>query len=253
VPAILDVYEIPYTFADPATMAVCLHKGWTKTVVRQAGVPTPDWQVAERLSDLEPSSIRFPVIVKPVAEGTGKGIDASSKVDGIAELRSVASRLLERFRQPVLVERFLPGREFTVGLLGGGETAEVIGMMEIKLLANAERDVYSYTNKEMCEERVAYDFIQGIDDQAAAQAAEIALAAWRAVGGCDAGRVDLRCDAAGRPQMIEINPLAGLHPTHSDLPAIWSAFGGEYRELIHRIVESARARNAHHKRHASAS
>jgi D-alanine-D-alanine ligase len=242
VPAILDVYEIPYTFSDPATTAVCLHKGWTKALVRQAGVPTPDWQVIARLRDLDQVSLAFPVIAKPVAEGTGKGIDAASKVNSLPELRPVVGRLLERFRQPVLVEEFLPGREFTVGLVGSGDAAEVIGGVEILLRKAAEPDVYSYTNKEQCEDRVDYAFHRGSDDVVVAEAEQIALAAWRAVGGRDAGRIDLRCDAAGHPQMIEINSLAGLHPTHSDLPMIWESTGGNFRELVRRIVDSASAR-----------
>jgi D-alanine-D-alanine ligase len=242
VPAILDAYEIPYTFADPATAAVCLHKGWTKTIVREAGVPTPNWRVFERQSDVESLPIEFPVIAKPVAEGTGKGIDAASKVVDKHQLSVVVVRLLERFHQPVLVEGFLPGREFTVGLIGGGDVAKVIGTMEISLRESAEPDVYSYTNKEQCEQLVDYEFFHGSADVVVAEAEQIALAAWRAVGGRDAGRIDLRCDIAGRPQMIEINPLAGLHPTHSDLPVIWSAYGGEYRDLVGRIVESAALR-----------
>jgi D-alanine-D-alanine ligase len=244
VPAVLDVYGIPYTFSDPAVTAVCLHKGWTKTLVRAAGVPTPDWLVVERLDDLDRFSIPFPVIAKPLAEGTGKGIDAASKVSDLAALRQSCSRLLDKFRQPVLVEGFLPGREFTVGLVGTGDAAEVLGTLEIKLRSSAEADVYSYVNKEQCEQLVDYAFVRGSDDVAVAKAEEIALAAWRAVGGRDAGRIDLRCDAAGRPQMIEINPLAGLHPTHSDLPMIQTAVGGQYRDLIGRIVESARSRIA---------
>lgn len=241
-PAILDVYEIPYTFADPATTSVCLHKGWTKTIVRAAGVPTPDWQVVESLTALEQYSLSFPVIAKPIAEGTGKGIDAASKVSNISALRAVVSRLLDRFHQPVLVESFLPGREFTVGMVGSGDAAQVIGTTEIQLLTTAEPDVYSYTNKELCENRVSYAFVRGADDAVVAEAEQIALAAWRAVGGRDAGRIDIRCDEQGRPQMIEVNPLAGLHPTHSDLPMIWSAFGGAYHELVGRIVESAQSR-----------
>jgi D-alanine-D-alanine ligase len=242
VPAILDVYEIPYTFADPAVSAVCLHKGWTKMVVRAAGVPTPDWHLVERLDDLDRFRLSFPVIAKPVAEGTGKGIDSASKVADLAALRSVSARLLDRFQQPVLVEGFLPGREFTVGLVGTGGAAEVLGTLEITLRDSAEPDVYSYTNKELCEKLVEYAFVPGAEDATVAAAEAIALNAWRAVGGRDGGRVDLRCDADGRPQMIEINPLAGLHPTHSDLPMIWTAMGGAYVDLIGRIVESARLR-----------
>jgi D-alanine-D-alanine ligase len=157
-------------------------------------------------------------------------------------LVSVCRRLLDQFRQPVLIERFLPGREFTVGILGTGDAAKVLGTLEIVLNANAEPGVYSYVNKERCEDLVEYRLVPAAGDSPVAQAEQIALAAWRIVGGRDAGRIDLRCDELGRPQLIEINPLAGLHPTHSDLPMLWTATGGEYADLVGRIVASAESR-----------
>ena len=129
VPAILDLYQIPYTFSDPLVMALSLHKGMTKAVVRHAGIPTPDYAVIERLEDLDRVSLSFPVFAKPVAEGTGKGIGPASKIGDPATLRQVCKDLLERYRQPVLVETFLPGREFTVGLVGTGADAEVLGTL----------------------------------------------------------------------------------------------------------------------------
>jgi D-alanine-D-alanine ligase len=244
VPAILDVYEIAYTFADPAVLAVCLDKALTKTVLRAASVPTPDWWVVRKLADLDIINVTFPVIAKPVAEGTGKGIDGASKVTNCSMLLRTCRQLLQKFDQPVLVELFLPGREFTVGILGTGEDAEVLGTLEILLRSTAEPDVYSYRNKEQSEALVDYRLVRPADDPQVEAAERIALSAWRAVGGRDGGRLDLRCDTAGNPQLIEINPLAGLHPTHSDLPMISTALGMQYVELIERIVESARLRIA---------
>jgi D-alanine-D-alanine ligase len=244
VPAILDAFGIAYTFSEPTTMVVCLDKAITKTVVRTAGLPTPDWMTVRDMSDLERFELRFPVIAKPVAEGTGKGIDAFSKASDLAELCSVCDRLLGRFAQAVLVEEFLPGREFTIGVLGEGEAAEVIGTLEIDLDAAAEQEVYSYTNKERGDDSIGYCLVDGAQDSTVAEAERIALRAWRAVGGRDAGRLDLRCDAAGMPQLMEINPLAGIHPTHSDLPHLWSALGRKYTDLIAAIVACAEARSA---------
>jgi len=244
VPSILDVYEIPYTFSDPSVMCVCLDKGLTKTVLHSKGVPTPDWQVVHGLSDVERSKIPFPLIAKPLAEGTGKGIDAASKISTRAELRAACERLLAQYQEPVLVEQFLPGREFTVGVLGTGADAEVLGTLEIILRDAAEQGVYSYLNKEHCEDLCDFPLVRASEDSVVAEAERIALEASLAVGGRDAGRIDLRCDAAGNPQIMEINPLAGLHPTHSDLPMLWTAIGREYVELIDRIVESARLRIA---------
>jgi D-alanine-D-alanine ligase len=242
VPAILDVYGIPHTFADPAVMVVCLDKALTKTVVRAAGLPTPDWHVVADLDAIEKCRLPFPVIAKPLAEGTGKGIDATSKISDRHALRETCERLLARYGQPALVERFLPGREFTVGILDTGADAKVVGTLEVVLRPNAEREVYSYVNKEQCEELCEFPLVHSGDDAQVAEAERIALAAWRAVGGRDAGRLDLRCDEDGKPQLMEINPLAGLHPTHSDLPMLWTAIGRDYVELIGRIVESARLR-----------
>ncbi|HVT27507.1 MAG TPA: D-alanine--D-alanine ligase [Lacipirellulaceae bacterium] len=239
VPSILDVYEIPYTFADPATLCLCLDKALTKTVLRAVGIPTPDWHLVREAIDASKCPLPFPVIVKPLAEGTGKGIDAASKVNDAASLVTACNKLLQRYCQPALVEQFVPGREFTVGLAGSGGSAEAIGSLEIILRSDAEPNVYSYANKEKSEELVDCRSVNAKRDALVAEAEAIALAAWRAVGGRDAGRVDLRCDHAGRPQVLEINPLAGLHPTHSDLPMIWTAAGRTYTDLIERIVREA--------------
>lgn len=241
-PALLDLYEIPYTFSDPLVMALSLHKGLTKAVLRDVGIPTTGYKVVERLEDLEAVDLPLPLFLKPVAEGTGKGITPASRVTERAALYPTCEQLLLRYRQPVLVEPFLPGREFTVGLLGTGPEAEVLGTVEIVLREGAEPDVYSYVNKEQCEDLVEYRPVQAASDPEVRAAEEIALAAWRALGCRDGGRVDLRSDVAGHPQFLEVNPLAGLHPLHSDLPMIATAEGMPYVELIDRIVRSARQR-----------
>jgi D-alanine-D-alanine ligase len=150
--------------------------------------------------------------------------------------------LLDEFRQPVLLEEFLPGREFTVGLLGTGAEAEVLGTLEIVLLPAAEPEVYSYVNKERCEDLVEYRLVRPDRDDEVRLAEQYALAAWRALGGRDGGRIDLRSDRRGRPQFLEANPLAGLHPQHSDLPMLATAVGMPYVELVRRIVDSAATR-----------
>jgi D-alanine-D-alanine ligase len=251
VPAILDVYNIPYTFADPLVMSVCLHKGLTKMVVRDAHLATPKFLVVERSEDLTrwlrsdnaATKLAYPLFAKPVAEGTGKGVTPASRVADPSQLVSTCQMLLERFQQPVLVEEFLPGREFTVGLVGTGSDAAVLGTLEIVLLAGAEADVYSYVNKEKCEELVQYLLVRPTDPQVA-EAEALALAAWRALGCRDGGRIDVRCDAEGHPQFIEANPLAGLHPAHSDLPMIATAVGMSYEKLLKRLVNSAKTRVA---------
>ena len=242
VPSILDVYDIPYTFSDPLTLSVCLHKELTKQVVARAGVPTPGSLLVSELDDLDKLQLEFPLFAKPVAEGTGKGVTPASKVSSFNDLHTTCAALLAEFNQPVLVESYLPGREFTVGILGTGEAARVVGTLEIVLRAAAEADVYSYVNKERCEDLVDYVPVNGRDDAEVRQAEQLALNAWRALGCRDGGRIDVRSDALGQPNFIEANPLAGLHPQHSDLPMIATTVGLSYVELIDQIVTSAAER-----------
>jgi D-alanine-D-alanine ligase len=242
VPALLETYGIPYTFSDPLVMSLSLHKGMTKRVLRDAGIPTPDFAEIASLEDLDGLELAYPLFAKPLAEGTGKGIDGNSVIDTPRELADRCRDLLARFNQPVLVETFLPGRELTVGLIGTGDAARVLGTMEVTLLAAAEANAYTYVNKEHCEDLVAYSYPLGDDDPLVAEAERVALATWRVLGCRDSGRVDLRADAAGHPQVMEINPLAGLHPEHSDLPMIATARGVSFVELIDGIVRSAAVR-----------
>lgn len=241
VPALLDVYQIPYTFAGPLMMSLCLHKGHTKTLVKEGGVPTAKYFVAETVEQLNnwKPAFGFPMFVKPVAEGTGKGVSPKSQVLNRKQLLQVGAELLHEFHQPILIEQYLSGREFTVGIWGNGANAKVIGTFEIIMLANADQGVYSYTNKENSEELVEYRAVYPDADPEVKAAEEVALAAWKILDGVDAGRIDVRSDANNRPQFIEVNPLAGLHPTHSDLPMICYAFGHSFRDLIERIVGSA--------------
>jgi len=239
VPALLEAYDIPYTFSDPLVMSLSLHKGHTKRVIRDAGVPTPDFLVVEDGQHIGTVNFAPPYFVKPVAEGTGKGITPASIVRRSEDLGPRCVELIDVYHQPVLVEAFLPGREFTVGLLGTGSEAVAIGTIEVHLRTGAEPLVYSYQNKENCEELVDYRLVDAAADATVREAEAIALQAWRVMGCRDAGRIDVRCDAKGSPQFMEVNPLAGMHPEHSDLPIICSQIGMPYQTLIEKIMLSA--------------
>jgi D-alanine-D-alanine ligase len=239
VPALLDAYRIPYTFSDPVVLGLSLHKGLAKRVVRDAGVPTPDFAVVESVDDIRGVALRYPLFAKPIGEGTGKGITAASRIETPDQLQAICEELLKAYAQPVLVEEYLPGREFTTGIVGTGPRAEAVGTMEVILLDGADAHAYTYLNKELCDDRVRYELVTGADAEGCAR---IALQAWRALGGRDAGRVDIRRDAHGVPSFIEVNPLAGLHPEHSDLPIICTMVGVTFQELIGRILASARQR-----------
>jgi D-alanine-D-alanine ligase len=237
VPALLDAYQVPYVFSDTLTCALTLHKGLTKDVVRAAGIDTPDHVVVHALSDLKYMTLPMPLFVKPIAEGTGKGVDPQSKITSMGQLRRVCNQLLREYRQPVLVERFLPGREFTVGVLGTGAKARVLATMEINLLEQADSEVYSYRNKEECEELVRYNLLPHGELRSAIES--LVLDSWRALGCRDAGRIDVRLDEKGQPGFIEVNPLAGIHPEHSDLPIMATMSGMSYNQLIRAIMDSA--------------
>jgi D-alanine-D-alanine ligase len=240
VPALLDEYGIPYTFSDPLVMAVTLHKAVAKTLVGRAGIPTADFAVIEDPADADGVRLPFPLFAKPVAEGTGKGIGPSSRIETKAKLREVCTELLRGFGQAVLVETFLPGREFTAGIVGTGRHARVIAVMEVSFRSGrAPEAVYSFHAKKHYEDLVDYSLAGA---EIAGPCSEAALAAWRVLGCRDGGRVDLRMDGSGRPNFMEVNPLAGLNPVHSDLPIMCRLAGMPYRDLIEGIVESASGR-----------
>jgi D-alanine-D-alanine ligase len=239
VPALLDLYGVPYTFSDPLVCALTLHKAVTKRLVRDLGIATPDFALVEREADIQGVDLPYPLFAKPVAEGSSKGVFGTSKLRNPEELRAVCSQLLARYGQPVLVETFLPGREFTVGLVGTGERARAVAVLEVNLLPGGDTDVYSYANKENWKRVVRYSLAEG---PIAGAACDLALKAWRGIGGRDAGRVDIRAAQDGTLNFIEVNVLPGLKPGHSDLPILCELAGLTYNDLIREIVESARDR-----------
>lgn len=236
VPALLDAFNIPYVFSDPLVLSLTLDKGMTKRVIRDAGIPTADFSVVSRPADITRINLPYPLFVKPVAEGTGKGISGESIIRDAAALNSRCLYLLERFRQPVLVETYLGGREFTVGITGTGPASSVTGVMEVLLTSKAEPGVYSFTNKEEWRERCRYELAGG---EIAVACEQVAIAAWNALNCEDGGRIDLRCDSNGIPNFIEVNPLAGMNPVYSDLPMLSRMNGISYNELMRRIMDSA--------------
>jgi len=235
VPALLEAHDIPYTFSDPLTMALSLDKPLTKRIVESIGVPTPAFAVVDNPEDAARITLPYPLFAKPIAEGSGKGIGARSRCENREQLLAECKRLRARFAQPVLVEPYLPGREFTVGILGTGDSAQILGAIEVLPRQNAEAHAYGYENKEFFESRIDY---APVNDAQAIEAARIALMAHRALRCRDASRVDLRCDARGAPQFLEINPISGLNPERSDLVFVARFAGLSYDDLIGRIVAS---------------
>lgn len=235
VPALLDAYRIPYVFSGPVTLGISLNKAFAKQIVRDQGVNTPAFFVVNQAADTERVKLEYPLFAKPISEGTGKGIDSKSVIQNKKELDQVCRDLLYKFHQPVLVEEYLPGREFTVGVLGSGAKAFVPGAMEI-IYRQDDEQIYSYNNKENYEDLVDYVAVTG---DLFEECKKVALAAWSALNCLDGGRIDVKIDRHGKMSFIEVNPLAGLNPISSDLPILGRLNGIPYQEIIRTILESA--------------
>jgi D-alanine-D-alanine ligase len=236
IPAILDQYKIPYVFSGPVIMGLSLNKHLTKLIVKAAGVPVSPGMLITDIQDINKCNMEFPLFVKPVSEGTGKGITEKSLVHSSSELKNMVEWILTRFNQPALVEEYLPGREFTVGIVGSGDYAKAIGGMEVICANNLP---YSVEVKENYQQYCQY---KPLDQDIADECKKVALDAWKALGAVDAGRVDLKADKNGNICFIEANPLAGLNPVHSDLPILARMYGIEYQKLMEMIMKSARKR-----------
>jgi len=240
VPAILELFDIPYTMSDPLVCAVTLDKEVTKKLVRAANLATPASYVVKTKADITAVKLKYPLFAKPIAEGTGKGVDHRSKITAPAQLAEVCKALLDQFHQPVLVEEYLPGREFTTAILGTGDKARVLGTLEFRIKPDAPAQDYSYEVKEYCEKYVEYFPMP--KDKKREDVETLALACYRALECRDTGRVDIRLDADGNPSFMEVNPLPGLNPGHSDLPMIATQEGMSYLQLLKEIVVSAMER-----------
>jgi D-alanine-D-alanine ligase len=241
VPGLLDLLGIPYTGSSPLALALTLDKGRAKRVVRDEGIRTAEFFLLTTGDEPLPPWVRFPLIIKPVAEGSSKGVLRTSVVHDEAELRSVARRVIEKYGHEALVERFLVGREFTVALLGeGGEVA--LPPMEIVFLSKSSPQVYTFEHKLQFHESIRYDAPARVDGALRDELLRVARASFRALGCRDVARIDLRLDEHGDVNFIECNPLPGLTPGWSDLCLVAASVGLRYEELIGAILEPALAR-----------
>jgi D-alanine-D-alanine ligase len=236
-------------------MATALDKNLCKHVVAGHGVRTPKALLLRGdEADAVFASLAFPVIAKPNAEGSSKGVLPRCVVDDMGALRGIVRELYGRYHQPVLVEEFLPGREVTVGVLGNAEDGnlpELLPPMEIVFIDKDRRHpIYAFEDKLDWSKGLRYDRPAVVDDALRGRIEAVVLGAWQALGCRDVARFDLRCDAAGEPRFIEANPLPGLTPGWSDLCLIAEADGMDYPTLIGRILAPAltrfRARPAGH-------
>lgn len=243
VPAVCEMLKIPFTHSDPLTLAVTLDKAMAKRLAASMGVATPKFAVVERASEAEDLPLAFPLIAKPLFEGSSMGIRRHSRVTDVAALKREIERLRRDYDQPALVEEFCSGPEFTVGVIGNGDRARVIGVMEIvPKLAKPDEFVYSLEVKRDWENEVEYHVPPKRESKVTRDVGALALAAYRALGCRDISRVDVRLTHTGEPRFLEVNPLPGLNPNTGDLCILSARSGLPYGELVAQIVENARAR-----------
>jgi D-alanine-D-alanine ligase len=240
VPAILELLDIPYTGSDPATLSLALDKALAKKVVRAAGIDTPNFQqMTTGRERLDKQFTRWPLMVKPVAEGSSKGVLRKSVASSEAELREVVKELVDRYRQPALIEEYIGGREFTVGLLGERRPL-VLPPMEIVFTDKSDKTpIYKFEDKLEANDRIKYEVPARLDPATLERLKTAARGAFMALGCRDVARLDFRMDDGGKIYFLECNPLPGLTPGWSDLVLIAQGDGMDYRTLIGEILSGA--------------
>jgi D-alanine-D-alanine ligase len=252
VPAICEFYDIPYTGSDPLTLGLALDKRRTKEVLAAAGVPTPGGVlVTDAGGRHEALQVPVPALVKPLFEGSSKGIPESALCESPDDVLARVDRVLAEYRQPALVEAFLPGREFTCAILGTDAAARALPLVEIcfDVLPAGARPIYGYEAKwvwDRPEEPLQiFRCPAEVDEPLRRDLEATALAAHRALGCRDWSRVDLRLDARGIPHVLELNPLPGVLPDpeqNSCFPKAARAAGLDYGGMIRGVLDSALGR-----------
>jgi D-alanine-D-alanine ligase len=261
VPAILEMLRVPYAGSRVLTLALTLDKPMTKRVLAFHNLPTPPFQVFERLDEPLDPDMQFPLFVKPSREGTGMGVSADSIVRNESQLRAQLRRIFDRYDQPTLVERFIEGREVTLGVVGNlnppvawripkDEEAPRISRglhffppLEVNMAAYPAEEAGIYTSRIKVE--LAHDFHYfcpaPLDAEQVEELNWLTAAAFRVTGCLDVARVDFRLDAndGDKPYVLEVNPLPGLNPHYSDLCIEAAADGWRYEELVKCILDEA--------------
>lgn len=239
IPAFLEFLNIPYTGSDPLTLSLTLDKSMAKKVVLSEGIPTPRFKKVQTLEDLQFLDLHYPLFVKLCYEGSSKGVRLDSKIMDPISLREKVKWLLETYGPPILVEEFVSGPEFTVGILGNNPPS-ILGVMQIEIKGSSPYEaIYSLEIKRDWEERVRYLCPPPISLSLLKRIEEVALKAYQALECRDVSRVDLRVGEDGIPYFLEINPLPGLSPIYGDLPIMAKHMGWEYPQLIRAIFHHA--------------
>jgi D-alanine-D-alanine ligase len=252
IPAMLDMLQIPYTGSDPLTLATCLDKARTKEVLTYHNIATPKFLFIDALDELKNFQLKFPVMIKPVAEGSSKGIFNSSFIKNKSELEKRLKENFEAYKQPFLVEEFLPGREFTVAIIGNNPDTEILPIVEINFneLPDGLIPIYSFEAKWIADTREnpldIFTCPAKIDSVLEEKIKKVVLQTYKVLRCRDWSRIDIRLDAEGEPNVIEINPLPGILPDPQDnscFPKAARATGLSYQEMINKVLFTAAKRN----------
>ena len=251
IPTILDMLNIPYTGSDPLTLSICLDKARTKEILSYYKIPNAKFLVANQLEKLNDLSLGYPLIVKPIGEGSSKGIYSSSFVNNRKELVAEVKRILNEYGQPALIEEFLPGKEFTVAIIGNNGEAEVLPIVEISYKDFPENfvPIYSYEAKWILDTREkplnVFSCPAKIDLALEKKIRETALNTYNVLRCKDWSRIDLRLDKNNIPNIIEVNPLPGILPNPEDnscFPKAARTNGLNYNEMINKVLYVAAKR-----------
>lgn len=240
VPAILSFIGVPFTGSDETTLCLSLDKSLTKRFLTTYGIKTPDYQLVKSLDFKLNPSLHFPLIVKPNSEGSSKGISNLAVVDNTNQLYSIIERNFKLYGQPMLIEEFIKGREFTVGVLGNDDDMRVFEPLEICYLkSERESRIYSYHVKKNFKKYIEYRCPPQLESQTINTMKKIASDIYLALECRDFARIDFRLSEDETIYFIEINPLPGLAPGYSDYPMLASFCGTEYTELVVSILNAA--------------
>jgi D-alanine-D-alanine ligase len=244
--------QIPYSGSDPLTLATCLDKARTKEILSYHGIPNAPFFIAAHASQIENKNLTYPLFVKPIWEGSSKGIFTSSFVNNRKELSEQVERINTEYSQPALIEEFLSGREFTVSILGNGEEAEVLPIVEIdyKDFPEGFIPIYSYEAKWILDTKEnpldVFSCPAKLSPALETKIRQIALQAYNALRCRDWSRIDIRLDANDNPNIIEINPLPGILPDpkeNSCFPKAARTAGISYDEMLNKVLLAAARRN----------
>jgi D-alanine-D-alanine ligase len=247
IPSILEHLKIPYTASDPLTLNICLDKSRTKEILAYHGLPTSRFRVVSD-GNFSFNSLHYPLMVKPLYEGSSIGIRNDSLVRTRQEMRERVLWLHNHYNEPALVEEFLPGREFTVAIIGNGNEARVLPIVEIlfESLPQGVNPIYSYEAKWIWDQSSnplkIFECPAKLSDELKVDIENACLQAYSVLRCRDWCRIDVRLDANGRPHIMELNPLPGILPNPEDnscFPKAARAAGMSYSQLIHEVLDIA--------------